>query len=377
MFVGVQPQLLTDRAALEALAARLSGAPRIAFDTEGASFHRYTDRVYLVQMSSDAETALVDPLAISDLAPIGELLADERIEVVFHDADYDLRVLDRDYRFRARRIFDTRIAAQLLGEPAIGLAALLEKYRGVKIDKKLQRADWSRRPLPPDMIAYAAADTMHLLALRDDLERKLNAAGRRAWAEEEFRQLEALRWAAPQADFGYLRLKGAKAMPARARAVLRALHEWREEKARSLDRPPFKVLGNDALLALARREPRSPADLAAAPELPRSLAGRYGTELLAAIAAAPASVPEPPQGASAGRPRPSPEVDRRIERLKELRNARARTLGLEPGVLCPNGTLEDIARAAPRGTAQLDAITNLRKWQREALGQEAILVAAK
>lgn len=377
MFVSVQPQLLTDRAALETLAARLSRAPRIAFDTEGASFHRYTDRVYLVQMSSDAETALVDPLAISDLAPIGELLADERIEVVFHDADYDLRVLDRDYRFRARRIFDTRIAAQLLGESAIGLAALLEKYRGVKIDKKLQRADWSRRPLPPDMIAYAAADTMHLLALRDDLERKLNAAGRRAWAEEEFRQLEALRWAAPQTDFGYLRLKGAKAMPARARAVLRALHEWREEKARSLDRPPFKVLGNDALLALARRDLRSPTDLAAVPALPRSLAGRYGTELLAAIAAAPASVPEPPPGASAGRPRPGPEVDRRIERLKELRNARAKTLGIEPGVLCPNGTLEDIARAAPRGTAQLDAITDLRKWQREALGLEAILVAAK
>lgn len=375
MFVSVQPQLLTDRAALEALAARLSRTPRIAFDTEGASFHRYTDRVYLVQVSSDAETALVDPLAISDLAPIGALLADERIEVVFHDADYDLRVLDRDYGFRARRIFDTRIAAQLLGEPSIGLAALLDKYQGVKINKKLQRADWSLRPLPADMIAYAAADTMHLLALRDELERKLNAAGRLVWAQEEFRELERLRWAAPQADFGYLKLKGAKAMPPRARAMLRALHEWREEKARSLDRPPFKVVGNDALLALARREPRSPADLATVPELPRSLVGRHGAEILAAIAAAPTSVPEPPPGASAGRPRPSPEVDRRIERLKEFRNARAKALGMEPGVLCPNGTLEAVARAAPRTAAQLEQVSELRKWQREALGERPLLEA--
>lgn len=370
-------QLITEPAALEALAHRLARAPRIAFDTEGASFHRYIDRVYLIQLSSDAETAVVDPLALADLAPIGQLLSDERIEVVFHDADYDLRTLDRDYGFRARRIFDTRIAAQLVGEPSIGLAALLEKHQGVKINKKLQRADWSRRPLPPDMIAYAAADTMHLLALRDLLERQLDATGRLPWAAEEFRQLEALRWAPPQAEPGYLKLKGAKALPRRARAVLRALHEWREAKARSTDRPPFKILGNDALLALARREPRTDAELGGVPELPRSLAGRYGPELLAAIAAAPRTVQDEPRVEAGPRaPRASPEVEQRIERLKELRNARARDLRMEPGVLCPNGTLEAVARAAPRSAAELDRVPELRKWQREALGERALLDAA-
>lgn len=370
-------QLITERPALEALADRLARASRIAFDTEGASFHRYLDRVYLIQLSSDAETAVVDPLALADLEPIGRLLSDERIEVVFHDADYDLRTLDRDYGFRARRIFDTRIAAQLVGEPSIGLAALLEKYQGVKINKKLQRADWSRRPLPPDMLAYAAADTMHLLVLRDLLERQLEATGRLPWAEEEFRQLEVLRWAPPQAEPGYLKLKGAKALPPRARAVLRALHEWREAKARSTDRPPFKILGNDALLALARREPRTDAELGGVAELPRSLAGRYGAELLAAIAAAPRTVEdEPSVGAGPRAPRASPEVERRIERLKELRNARARDLRMEPGVLCPNGTLEAVARAAPRSAAELDRVPELRKWQREALGVRALLDAA-
>ena len=123
---------MTDPGALRDLAARLARAPRIALDTEAASFHRYTDRVYLVQVSSDHETALIDPLALPDLSPLGDLLASESVEVVFHDADYDLRVLDRDYGFRARRVFDTRVAAQLLGEPAVGLAALLEKHFGRK-----------------------------------------------------------------------------------------------------------------------------------------------------------------------------------------------------------------------------------------------------
>src|SRR5213079_3173192 len=126
-----------------------------------------------------------DPLAVADLSPVGRLLADAKVEKIFHDADYDLRILDRDYGFRARRLFDTRIAAQLAGEPAVGLAALLEKYVGVKLAKEHQKADWSRRPLPPAMLAYAAADTHYLLPLRDALEQRLQSLGRLSWAQEE------------------------------------------------------------------------------------------------------------------------------------------------------------------------------------------------
>src|SRR5207253_488016 len=144
--------------------------------------------------------------------PLGELLADPAVEKVFHDADYDLRILDRDYRFRAARIFDTRIAAQLAGEPAVGLAALLEKYVGVKLAKEHQKADWSRRPLPPAMLEYAAADTQHLPALRDALRDRLTQLGRLAWAEEEFAPLESLRWTgAPDAGDAFQRVKGARA----------------------------------------------------------------------------------------------------------------------------------------------------------------------
>jgi ribonuclease D len=124
------PVLITETTALQALVERLGQAPRIAFDTEAASFHRYVDRVYLVQISTDVETALVDPLAVDDLTGFGPVLADPTIEIVFHDADYDMRVLDRDYGFRVTRIFDTRLAAELAGEPGVGLGSLLQKYFG-------------------------------------------------------------------------------------------------------------------------------------------------------------------------------------------------------------------------------------------------------
>ena len=373
----MEPQLVTDPIALRDLTARLSRAARIALDTEAASFHRYTDRVYLVQVSSDHETALIDPLTLPDLSPLGELLANERLEVVFHDADYDLRVLDRDYGFRARHVFDTRVAAQLLGEPAVGLAALLEKHFGVVLDKKLQRADWSARPLTPEMIAYAAADTMYLPKLRDQMADRLKAAGRIAWAEEEFRHLEAVRWTGSPTEDSWLRLKGAKVLPRRLQAVLRALHQWREQTARALDRAPFRVVQNEALLAVARAVPRGQVELLAVRGLPPSLARRYGAQLLAAVDMGLADpldgLPVPPRGS---RVRPDAAQEARLERLKALRNQRASDLGLEPGVLCPNGALQAVARVAPPTVAELEGIEELRRWQIAALGPAAILAAA-
>jgi ribonuclease D len=372
----VQPQLVTDPAALRELAARLARAPRIALDTEAASFHRYADRVYLVQVSSDQETALIDPLALPDLSPLGDLLASESIEVVFHDADYDLRVLDRDYGFRARRVFDTRISAQLLGEPAVGLAALLEKHFGVVLDKKLQRADWSTRPLTPEMIAYAAADTRYLTKLRDQMADQLTAAGRTAWAEEEFRHLEDVRWTASQTEDSWMRLKGAKVLPRRSQAVLRSLHQWREQTARALDRAPFRVAQNEALLAIVRAAPRDQRELLAVRGLPPSVGRRYGAQLLAAVEMGlddPLdTLPVPTRGSRA---RPDAAEEARFERLKALRNQRAAELGLEPGVLCPNGGLQAVARVAPATAADLEGIVDLRRWQIAALGPAAMLQA--
>jgi len=360
--------------ALAEVAGALRREPRLGVDTEAASFHRYRDRIYLVQVSGRTETVLIDPLAVADLGPLGTLLADPQIEKVFHDADYDLRVLDRDYGFRAARLFDTRIAAQLAGEAAIGLAAVVEKYVGVKLDKEHQKADWSRRPLPPPMLAYTAADTQHLLALRDALEQRLNALGRLAWANEEFKQLESLRWTGAPAggasdDESYLRLKGAKGLTPRSLAALRLLHRWRDSVAEREDKAPFRIIGNDALLGVSRALPASPAELGHVRELPASLARRHGAALLDAVARAK-QLPDAQLPRLERRPRPikDPGFDARIENLKAARNRIALELGLDPGVLCGRSSLEAVARARPTNREALKQIPELRSWQIDVLG---------
>ena len=366
--------------ALVEVAGALGREPRLGVDTEAASFHRYRDRIYLVQVSGRNATVLIDPLAITDLGPFGALLADPGIEKVFHDADYDLRVLDRDYGFRAVRLFDTRVAAQLAGEPAIGLAALVEKYLGVKLDKEHQKADWSRRPLPPPMLAYAAADTQHLLALRDALEQRLQSLGRMPWATEEFTQLESLRWTgAPVGgdEETYLRLKGAKGLGPRSLAALRLLHRWRETVAEREDKAPFRIVGNDALLALSRALPASVTELSHVRELPASLARRYGQALLDGVAHAQRlSESELPRLARQARPTKDRGFDARLENLKAARNRIAVELGLDPGVLCGRTTLEAVARARPTSRETLAQIAELRRWQVDVLG-EAFLEALR
>lgn len=374
------PRYVATPQALAEVAGAMRREPRVGVDTEAASFHRYRDRIYLVQVSSRSETALIDPLAVADLAPLGALLADPAVEKTFHDADYDLRVLDRDYAFRAVQLFDTRIAAQLAGEPAIGLAALLEKYVWVKLDKEHQKADWSLRPLTAPMLAYAAADTQHLLALRDALERRLNELGRLAWAKEEFKQLELLRWTGSPAggdEETYLRIKGAKGLQPRGLAALRLLHRWRDTVAERDDKAPFRIIGNDALVGVSRALPSTPAELGKIRELPASLARRHGAALLDAVARAKAlSDSDLPRLERRPRPHKDPGFDTRLEKVKAARNRVATELGLEAGVLCGRTTLEAVVRARPANRAALEQIGELRRWQIEVLG-DALLEALR
>ncbi len=369
------PLLITKDRDLRSLVSRLKKCPRVGLDTESASFHRYVDRVYLVQVSSVDETALIDPLALDSLKGIGELLQSNRVEVVLHDADYDLRTLNRDYGFTARKIFDTKVAAEILGEESVGLGALLKKYFGVDVDKRFQRADWSKRPLTSEMIAYAASDTGYLLRLRDKLAELLDRAGRLEWAREEFRRLEELRWSDPErSDQGFLRIKGARALSRRQLAILKQLYSFRERKAKRLDRAPFRVLANSALLDLARKAPTDTAGLVEINGISRNLANRYGAELLKAIERG-LQTPEDrlPRIRTTRRARPDPKVDQAMGRLKKLRNDVAERTGIPAGLLCPNGVLQEIAKAEPRTAKDLAAIPDFRKWQAGVLGVEDVL----
>ncbi len=363
-------RLVQNQAELEGLFDRFSAEPLLAVDTEAASFHRFHDRIYLLQLSSRRETAVVDPLAVSSLDRLGQVLADPAVEIVFHDADYDLRLLSMEYGFRATNLFDTRIAAQLLNEPGVGLAALLEKYLGVRLDKRFQRADWSARPLSPEMLEYAAADTHHLQALRDVLRDRLREMGRLEWAEEEFGlATEARRPAADAEEPGYLRLKGAKVLPGRSLAVLRELYEWRDSLARRIDKAAFRILNNEPLFAMAKSPPRDMAELKAVRGIGGDQAERRGHEILAAVQRG-LSVPEAdlPRVERIPRRPPDTAYELRLERLKSARNLLAGEYDLPPGVLCPNGTLEAIARLSPTNLEQFAGVPGLRRWQLREIG---------
>jgi ribonuclease D len=366
--------LIEKQADLARLFQRLRSEPLLAVDTEAASFHRHRDRVYLLQISSRRETAVVDPLAVDSLAPLGEVLMDPGIEVVFHDADYDLRLLHQEYGFRASNLFDTRVAAQLLNEPGIGLAALLEKYAGVHLDKRYQRADWSTRPLSAEMLEYAAADTRHLPQLRDLLRERLVERGRLAWAVEEFGLLTGVRWSAPDADEpAYLRMKGAKALKGRELAVLRELFQWRDDLAQRTDRAAFRILNNEPMLSMAKSPPADLPALRGVRGVGPEQAERRGRDILAAVRRGLA-IPEHELPRIARLPRRpyDPAYEARMERLKALRNQLAVRYDLAPGVLCSNGTLEAIAAVNPSTLEGMGEIRELRRWQLREIGSELL-----
>lgn len=349
--------------------AGIRGTPLLALDTEGASFHRFIDRIYLLQLSTRDVHAIIDPLSIASPGGLGALLEDPEVEIVFHDADYDLRLLHQDYGWQVRRIFDTRVASQLLGVKAFGLAALLEQHFGVKLDKKHQRADWSMRPLPQGMLDYAAQDTMHLLQLRDLLKDQLERKERWSWAHEEFERLEGTRWSPEEPGQAFLRVKGARDLTRRELAVMREVTQWRDAAAHALDRSTFRVVANDVLLEISHLAPTTVDELGKIKGMPRGILDRAGKEVLDAIARGMAvSDADLPRFPKSTRWDKDPEFDDKVGRLKAVRDAAAARLELDPGVLGSRERLEAVARRVPRALDELADIPGLRQWQIAEMG---------
>jgi len=374
-----EPSYIDTTAGADQFLASVEQATTVAVDTEGASFHRFVDRIYLLQISTRELTAVLDPLAIGAPAALGRILESDRIEKVFHDADYDLRLIHQDYGWHTRRLFDTRVAAQLLGIRAFGLAALLERSFGLKLDKKHQRADWSMRPLPKDMLDYASQDTMYLLELRDRLAAELEAAGRWSWAREEFERLEGTQWESEDGeDNAYMRVKGARDLDRRQLAIFRELVRFRDGIARELDRATFRVAGNEALFAVAREAPRTIDALVQIKGVPRGIAERRGNEMLSAVQRG-LDVPEDqlPKFPRAPRWDRDADFDNRVNALRAAREEAATRLNLDPGFLAAREKLEAIARRRPKTLDELAEIPDLRRWQVEVLGSAFLKAMAR
>lgn len=354
--------------ALEEALQRVASQNVIAVDTEADSLHSYFDKVCLIQISLNEEDLIVDPLADVNLAAFGEILANPSITKVFHGGDYDLRILNRDFNFVVQNLIDTSICAQLLGYQAFGLAALLERHFGVKSNKAHQRADWSVRPLPADMLAYAAMDTHYLVALTDKLRAELEAMGRWEWAMEEFSRLEAVRFRETDEDVEtWRKLKTLGSLDRRSLAIVRDLHAWRDRLARAADRPPFKIIGNEAMIEIAKAKPASIADLSRVSAVARYHVERYGRDLIAIVRRAleipDAELPEKNE------PKPwlrDKSLESRVDRMKRVRDRVAHDLKIEPSILAPRHVLTAIATS---GTLEVPA---MREWQKRVLGEQVL-----
>jgi ribonuclease D len=363
--------LVDDPAAWPALARRLRSAPRLAVDLEADGYHRYPERLSLIQIAlPDGTIYLLDPLALPDLSALGAMLADTGVPKVFHSADYDTRMLDRHLGFRLANLYDTSIAAQFCGSRRLGLANVLAEFLDLAIVKprRLQTLDWSARPLQAEALQYAAGDVAHLLALADHLADQLAALGRTAWAAEECQRLEQVRYVPPDPpELAFFGTPGARDLSPAGLAVLRELYLFREHEALHIGRPPHHVMSNAAMISLAA-SPK--ADLDKVDGLGRRvLAGDARPRLKDALrrgqAAAPVTWPR-----RVGESFWTSETRARLTHLKQWRTAEAERLDLDPGVVWPAAHLEQVALHPHQPSAAVDkgAPQWVRQWQWATLG---------
>lgn len=361
----------------------LASAKRIALDCEAAGFHRYSDRLCLIQLTVADRTYILDPLGFDPREILHDPLEDPSVEVLMHGADFDLRLLSRDLGIKLRGLSDTQIYAALIGEEGLGLQSLLESRLGVRLSKKYQRADWAQRPLSESMLEYAAEDTRHLERLTGLLLEDLDGLGRRAWAEEECRALEAVADDVQSDDEldPVTRVKGARDLSPRQVTALREALAWRDEIARDKDRAPFRIIGEPPLVEAVARNPRRVEELLDIQGFPKGLAKNEGKELLRRLHAV-TELPEDglvpyPKDDNRGPGRPPPEVEARFRRLKDIRNRVADELELPRGTLLANAVLTEIAREEPRTREELLAVDGMRRWKAEALGDRLLAEVAR
>jgi len=347
----------------------------VAIDSESDSLHHFPEKVCLIQVgTAEGEVFLVDPLALRDLAPLAPVLADPNVVTVLHGAAYDLASMKRDFAFEIRGLFDSMVAAQFLGLPEVGLAALLKGILGIESGESRQKDDWAVRPLSAAQEHYAAEDVRHLFPLRARLMDSLAARGRAGWVEEECQALEGT--AAADRVFhpdDCLAIKGVRLLDRRGLGILRELFVAREAWARERGRPPFKVLGNETLLRVAAARPETRDALARIPGCTPTVVARYGDGVLHAVARGLAALAtDLPILGRPAKPRLAPAVERRIAALLAWRADAAPRVGLDPGLLLPRRLIEPLAQRAPADLPALETVEGMRRWRVAEFGAEIL-----
>jgi ribonuclease D len=349
------PDLISRPKDLEALVELLLAEPVIGVDTESNSLYAYQEQVCLVQFSTTAADFLVDPLALVDLQPLAAIFANRQIEKVFHAAEYDLICMRRDFGFVFANLFDTMWAARVAGREAIGLSALLESEFGVSTNKRFQRADWGKRPLPKEMLEYARLDTHYLIPLRNQLYDELVSSGRWELAQEDFQRMERL-YARENLNGNHPdcweRINGTRDLNPQQMAILRELCRYREEIARLYNCPVFKVMSDSTLVSIASACPVSQAELESLPGISQRQARKHGPALLKAVMDGLNSPPIEPETPL----RPDQDYLTRLDLLRTWRKEQAQKMGVESDVVLPRDLLLEVVSRAPRDEQELQSL---------------------
>ncbi len=364
------PEWVDTEQAFHAMHEKLSTQPRLAVDTESNSLHAYRERVCLIQFSTPQADTILDPLALTDLSSLGPLFANPNIEKIFHAVEYDLICLRRDYGFNFANLFDTMQAARILGYQAVGLDRLLKEKFGIQVDKRYQKADWAARPLTNEQIHYARLDTHYLFQLRDVFESELRTMRRWELAQEDFLRAAELDLSKARAN-GETREKfsGRRDLSPRELTIVSELAVLRETVAEQMDRPPFKVIDDETLLAVARAAPRTPQDLTAAGVSARQIQ-LWGEAILAAVGRGG----EAPLLKRKQAPRPSDAILTRVEKLREWRKKVAQEMNVESDIVLPKPYLNLLAEQWPRTPGDLQTLMASSPWRFDKFGSQILKV---
>ena len=362
------PVLVTRPKDLHHMVDILSSESILAVDTESNSLYAYQERVCLIQFSTPQLDYLVDPLVL-DVKPLAPVFANPKIEKVFHAAEYDLITLKRDYDFTFANLFDTMVAARILGWEEVGLGSILKSQFGVQLDKRYQRANWGQRPLPPDLLAYARMDTHYLIALQQRLKTHLEAGDRWPLALEDFRRLQDVNGRDPteQPDSCW-RISGAYDLSSQQAAILHELCAYRAHMAKTIDKPVFKVIGDKMLLAIAQAAPKDVAEMRRLPEVNPKIMERHTEALLRAVRRGLQAEPiHPPRS-----PRPDEQYLARLEALRNWRKTRAQKFGVGSDVVLPRERMYALAAQNPKNIQELTQVLEQLPWRLEKFGEEIL-----
>ncbi|MCK5204637.1 MAG: ribonuclease D [Desulfobacterales bacterium] len=363
---------------LQKFASRLEKQRIIGVDLEADSMYHFKEKVCLIQIATPNATAVIDPLQIKNLSALKPVFRRADIQKVFHGADYDVRSLYRDFRININNLFDTELACRFLGFKESGLDAVLTKRYNVRLDKKYQRKDWSKRPLPEDMIAYAAADVHYLVPLAKSLQHELKNKGRLSWVQEECTCLSKVRPASVDSGPLLLGFKGAGKLDPRGLAVLEELLHLRKKNAQQQDRPLFRIMGNKSIMALAETRPQSIKKLVKTEVLGSKQLDRYGKDIILAVKKAlrmPArDLPIYPRKTA---PMVRAIVAQRVKELRRWRDRLANKLEIDPAIICTKALISAIAVQRPVSVSSLSTVKELKTWQATGFGSDIIDILNK